>query len=109
MHTVRSISRNKRKEIFMKYNAFSILGLIAFLIILSICTSSTTLHSQPRQGPGKGIAYIDCHNHLAGRYGPPGRVEGQDYEGAAREKRAVQFKVNSGTMGLIIIQSGGRR
>jgi hypothetical protein len=100
MHTVRSISKEEEKRIFMRYNNFSIFGLVTFLIILLICTSSSTLHSQPQQGAGKGIAYIDCHNHLAGRYRSPGRAEGQDYEGAAREKRAVQFTANSGTMGL---------
>jgi hypothetical protein len=110
MHVVRSISRKKRKEIFMRYKTSGILWLIVFLaVILFICTSTSTLHSQPQQGPGKGIAYIDCHNHLAGRYGSPGGVEGQDYEGAAREKRAVQFTLNSGIMGLRTLYSGGRR
>ena len=62
-----------------------------FLIILFIFTSSNTLHSQPKpdpvpqeQGPGKSIAYIDCHNHLAGRYGARGGFIEKDYEGAAR-------------------------
>ena len=68
----------------MRYGSFSILGLIAFLCIFLMCTSSTTLLSQPQQGPSKGIAYIDGHNHLVGRYGSPGVVEGQDYEGAAQ-------------------------
>jgi hypothetical protein len=68
----------------MRYKTFSILGLVAFLLILFLCTSSATLHSQPQQGSSQGITYIDCHNHLAGRYGSPGGVEGQDYEGAAK-------------------------
>jgi hypothetical protein len=68
----------------MRYKTSGILGPIIFFITFLICTFSISLHSQPQQGSTKGITYIDCHNHLAGRYGSPGGVKGQDYEGAAR-------------------------
>jgi hypothetical protein len=78
------VSISKKERIIVKIKIFSIPGLVVFLINLFICVSFSTLHSQPQEGSTKGIAYIDCHNHLAGRYGSPEGVEGQDYEGAAR-------------------------
>jgi hypothetical protein len=67
----------------MRYKTPGILGPIIFLITL-ICIFSIPLHSQPQEGATKVITYIDCHNHLVGRYGAPGGVEGEDYEGAAK-------------------------
>jgi predicted TIM-barrel fold metal-dependent hydrolase len=75
----------------MKPKPLGMFGLIVFLIILFVCVSTSILYPQPRprsapeeQGASKETAYIDCHNHLAGRYGTPGRVEEQDFEGAAK-------------------------
>ena len=68
----------------MRYMTFIILSCIAILIILFICTSSSTLHSQPPQGPSQGIAYIDGHNHLHGYFRSQGGQEEYDFAGAAK-------------------------
>jgi predicted TIM-barrel fold metal-dependent hydrolase len=86
----------------MRYKTLINFGLIAFIMIFFIYTP--TLLSQPRQGqpqksvPSSEIAYIDCHNHLAGRYGAPGGVGGQDYEGAAQVALASMDQYNITTM-----------
>jgi predicted TIM-barrel fold metal-dependent hydrolase len=74
----------------MKTKPFSILWFIAFLIILFICTSTSTLCPQPRPGSApegegidKGIAYIDCHNHFHGQLRSPSGLQETDFEGAA--------------------------
>lgn len=82
----------------MRYKNSGILGCSAFLIILFICTSSSTLHPQPRQGPNQGIAYIDCHNHLHGYFRSQGGHEEYDFVGAANIALSNMEKYNISKM-----------
>ena len=62
------------------------------------CTSSFILHSQPKQGSSKGIAYIDCHNHLHGYFRSPGGKEEYDFLGAAKIALASMDQYNISKM-----------
>lgn len=88
----------------MRYKTFSFFALVALLIILLLCTSSSTLYSQPRQGPpqrsgpSSEIAYIDCHNHLHGYFLSPGGQEEYDFVGAAKVALASMEQYNISKM-----------
>ena len=82
----------------MKIKIFSILALFVFFFIFLFCTSSFILHSQPKQGSSKGIAYIDCHNHLHGYFRSPRGQEEYDFAGAAKVALASMDQYNINTI-----------
>ena len=65
----------------MKIRTYGIPGIVLVFIIIYFgiaAASAVSLTAEP-----EGIKYIDAHNHLMGRFGPPTR-QVLDYEGAAQ-------------------------
>lgn len=82
----------------MKTKIFSIFGLISFFITLIIFAPISTIYSQPQspiQGhkPGKGISYMDCHNHLHGFLHSPRGPGERDFQGSARVALSTMDKL----------------
>jgi predicted TIM-barrel fold metal-dependent hydrolase len=71
----------KIKEGLMKIKTYGIPGMVLVFIIIYFGLAAASAVSL--RAESEGIKYIDAHNHLMGRFGPPGR-QVLDYEGAAR-------------------------
>lgn len=84
----------------MKIKTFCIL-LVLPLMILSVCTSTSTLNAGKNRPPGSDSSYIDAHNHLHGRFRSHGGSTELDYEGAARIALAAMEQY--GIMKMIIM------
>jgi hypothetical protein len=79
----------------MKIKSIDIPGIKSLFIFLLGVAVVSCLNSRAESTaaaeekvPGGGVAYIDAHNHLAGRFGPLSR-QVLDYEGAARAALAA--------------------